>query len=916
MSYLKRIQINITVNGLRAVALVDSGATRNVISASYVAEHGLKTEIKQHIPELYSFDGTKVKGDISRELKSVVRLGGRSFNITFDVVAYARDVFLGYPWLKEHNPLVDWAERTITWRKPKPVEKKAGIRKKNKAQPAHIVGATWVQLKDTVAATEEIPSKYSDYQEIFENPEEGIPLPKHKAWDHAIDLEPGAQLNSGPIYPLSKIENETSRTYIEKQKSKGYIQSSTSPAGYPILFVKKSDGSLRPCMDYRKLNAVTVKNKYPIPLCEELFGEISRARWYTQLDLRDAFNLIRVREGDEWKTAFRTRYGLFEYKVMPFGLTNAPATFQKVINEVLGEYLNMFVTAYLDDILIYSDNEKDHEQHVKKVLGKLKEAELRVKLEKSRFHTQQVKFLGFIIKYGQIQMDKEETKAVEDWPKPEKVKDIQAFLGFANFYRNLIRSFSKITKPLNDLLKKGVSWKWEKTHQQAFEHLKQKFTEEPVLTTFDDTKRATIEVDASDYAMGACLLQEDKPIAYFSKTFQSAEINYDVGDKELLAVVSALQNWRIHLEGAVQKTRILSDHDNLTKFTTTKELNRRQARWSEKLASYNFEIEHVPGSRNRRADALNRRPDYKVPPKEKKPLLRWKNNRLELAELPTPETVSDKQKFRNNYSPEELGLVKGATGDFYEKTGVLYFQDNIFVPKYYEKDVIRENHDELLAGHKGINATWIRVSEKYFFPKMREKIKKHIRECVVCAKTKKSRQPGVPLLPLSVPDSPWESIAMDFITDLPESLDPITGIYYQGILVIVDRFSKAAKFVPVKNKQTAEDLAHLIIKELIATEGVPKSIVSDRDKLFISKFWTALMTRLGTQKKMSTAFHPQTDGQTEWLNQTLEQYLRAYINEEQDNWVELSSTAQLVYNNTPTETTGLSPKDVRDLLTT
>ena len=341
------------------------------------------------------------------------------------------------------------------------VTKKTEIRKKQKNHSTHIVEITWLQLKETVAATEEILSQYSIYQEIFENSEKDISLFKHKTWDHAIDLKSETQLILELIYSLLKIENKILRIYIEKQRSKKYIKFFTSSTEYLILFIKKLNKSLKSYVNYRKLNAITIKNRYSISLYKKSFNNMSRARWYTQLNLRNEFNLICIREEDEWKTAFKTRYELFEYQMMLFELTNVSTIFQKVINEILKKYFNVFVIAYLNNVFIYFNTKKKHEQHVRKVLKKLKEAELKVKLKKSRFHASEIKFLKFIIRYNQIRMNSEKIRTITNWSRSIKVKNILALAEFANFYKNLTDDFFEIMHSLNALLKKDRQWEWE-----------------------------------------------------------------------------------------------------------------------------------------------------------------------------------------------------------------------------------------------------------------------------------------------------------------------------------------------------------------------------------------------------------------------------------------------------------------------
>ncbi|KAH0609353.1 uncharacterized protein H6S33_012839 [Morchella sextelata] len=308
------------------------------------------------------------------------------------------------------------------------------------------------------------------------------------------------------------------------------------------MFVKKSDGTLRLCVDYRGLNAITIKNQYPLPLLKETLAKLSRAKYYTKLDLCWGYNQIRIAEGDEWKTAFRTRYGHFEYTVMPFGLVNAPATFQDWINDILRPYLDQFVTAYLDDILIYSETLSEHKEHIQKVPKVLDENHVHLKPEKCEFMVQETKYLGLILTPNGNRMDPKKVIDVLEWSTPTNLHDVQVFLGFANFYRRFILGYSKIVAPLTALTKKNVKFEWTDDREEAFQTLKKMFTTAPILTHFNPDRRIVIETDASDYVSAGILSQRDDegilhPVAFFSKKHSPAECNYEIYDKELLAII-------------------------------------------------------------------------------------------------------------------------------------------------------------------------------------------------------------------------------------------------------------------------------------------------------------------------------------------------------------------------------------------
>ena len=356
------------------------------------------------------------------------------------------------------------------------------------------------------------------------------------------------------IYSLSPQKLDALWEYLEKNLQKGFIRESQSSARYSILFVLKSDGSLRLCVDYWALNNITVKNSYLLPLISELQDQFQGVQWFTKFDIPGAFNQICIKEGDEWKTAFWTRSGLYEYLVMPFRLINASATFQAFINNVLREYLNQFVIIYLDDILIYSKTKEQHVQHICKVLQALQDAGLQVKPEKSLFHCKEVHFLGFIVTPEGLRMNSEKIQSVIEWPVPKNIKEVQSFLGFMNFYRKFIEKYSKIASPLTELIRKDQKFKWSPEAQKAFDELKKRFTSQPILVSFDPEKPITLETDASDRAIKACISQSDdkeclQPVAFYSRKFSSAEMSYEIHDKELLAIVNTFKQWRVYLKG-------------------------------------------------------------------------------------------------------------------------------------------------------------------------------------------------------------------------------------------------------------------------------------------------------------------------------------------------------------------------------
>ena len=443
-------------------------------------------------------------------------------------------------------------------------------------------------------------SKFHEFFELFSE-KEANKLPPHRPYDHKIKFIEGKQPGYGPLYSMSQGELQVLKKFFDENLVKGFIRASSFPAAAPILFARKPGGGLRLCVDYRALNAITVKNRYPLPLIQETLDRLAKAKYFTKLDIVTAFNKIRMAEGEEWKTAFRIRYGLFESLIMNFGLCGAPSSFQNYINDILHEYLNTFCSAYIDDIFIYSKTKKEHLKHVQLVFRKLQNAGLQLDIDKCEFFVKKVKYFGLIITPKGIKMDQKKLSAVLDWSTPENLKNIQSFLGFANFYRRFIRDFSKLAAPLNLLAKKNTPFHWGPEQQKAFDNFKVAFTTAPILLHYDPDKQAVVKTDVSDYVTAGVFFQYDdngqlKPVVYFFYKMSPAECTYEIYDKKLLAIIKAFELWRSELENTEDPVQVIIDHKNLEYFKSSKLLSRRQARWSEFLSRFNFKIIYRPGS--------------------------------------------------------------------------------------------------------------------------------------------------------------------------------------------------------------------------------------------------------------------------------------------------------------------------------
>lgn len=472
----------------------------------------------------------------------------------------------------------------------------------------------FVQTVESVTTTSsELPYQLRSFSDVVvdEMPTDYFPPERHV--DHKIELVPNSVPPHRPPFRMTPDELRLLKNEIDTLAAAGKIEPSVSPYGAPVLFVRKKDGSLRMCVDYRALNSQTIKNRYALPKIDEVLDQLGGAKLFSKLDLYSGYHQIRVDKNDIPKTAFRTRFGHWQFKCLSFGLCNAPATFQRLMNDIFRPYLDRFVCVYLDDIIIYSKTLEEHESHVKTVLSVLRKHRLFAKRSKCEFFQESMGYLGHVVSSGGISPDPEKIAAVKNWRTPRNVKGIQSFLGITGYYRKFIEGFSKIAKPLTDLTSKKNDWVWTEACQSAFNELKQRLLSAPILGLPVEDRMFQLSTDACDYAMGGVLeqlqlnsngVEEPKVIAYLSAKFKAAELNYPVREKELLAIIHSLKHWRHYLLGSHFK--IFTDHHSLKFLLTQKEVTGRIARWLDLLADYDFEIYYRAGDKNGAADGLSR----------------------------------------------------------------------------------------------------------------------------------------------------------------------------------------------------------------------------------------------------------------------------------------------------------------------
>jgi hypothetical protein len=929
------LQTTLCVEGIKLQTLIDSGAQKNFVSEHLIETKQLPVPVQELPPhEIFyakSFNGQRTCIDRFIECTLIHESGLIFSKVKLFVSPLSFDVILGKPWHTRFNPKIDWTKNeltfgdvTITAIRPdfipsfEILSAKQFKRILNTAETSCFAVCMERTIKEEITVNnllitdpstgdikDQLTQILTKFKDIFPD-ELPFSLPPFREINHSIELDPPTSKPiSKPPYRMSAFEIQHLKKHISFLMERGLIRPSISPWGAPVLFVAKKNGKLRFCVDYRLLNKITVKNRFPLPQMDTLLDKLHGKTVFSSIDLHSAYHQVRIIDQDIAKTAFTTPLGLYEFVVLPFGLCNAPSTFQSIMQRLLG-HLD-FVVVYLDDILIFSDSENQHLEHIVKVLEILQKNKLYASKEKSEFFKKEITFLGHkILTGGRLAPNEDKVKAIRDWPIPTNVTELQSFLGFVNFYRRFIPKVALMSNPLFQLLQKGNVFQWNSECQKSFEYLKSSLMGTPVLLIPDPEKPFRIECDASDFAIGAVLSQEDQlsrkwlPVAYFSRSLDSAERNYPIQEKELLALICSLRKWRHYIFG--YEVQVSTDHQSLVTFLNHKNPSGRKARWLIELSEYPVKIVYKKGTENLIADTLSRRPDFVI------------------ASI-TSTVISDSALLRKiklgyeqdsffvelvDYFTKSKPLGKppkhslGSIVDWYTfENGLLYFirdgTSRLCIPRDPDilNVVVSEAHDLPIAGHRNLSRTYKHLASSFYWPKMNTFVTEYIQRCDSCQRNKIAPTPAKPFLrPLQVPTRPWESCSMDFIVALPKS----NG--YDAIYVVIDRLTKQGHFIPTITAVDAPGVAQLFVDNIVRLHGVPSEIISDRDPKFTSKFWKTIFSLLGTKLGLSTSSHPETDGQTERTNRSLEVMIRHFVNAQLSDWAKFLPLLEFAFNST------------------
>ena len=722
---------------------------------------------------------------------------------------------------------------------------------------------------------------------------------------HAINTGDNPPIKQRPRRVPFALRDEVVRM-VDKMLEQGVIRPSKSPWGSPIVLVAKKDGTTRFCVDYRRLNAITKKDVYPLPRIDDTLDTLANNKCFSTLDLASGYWQIAMDESSREKTAFTTHVGLYDFTVMPFGLCNAPATFQRLMESVLHGLIGRSCMVYLDDVLVLGDSVEEHIANLRKVWSRLSQAGLRLKPSKCKLFQKEVKYLGYVVSPEGIATDPEKVNAIRAFPQPSDLKSLRSFLGLASYYRRFIPQFSVVSGPLFALTRKDTPFRWDDRCQTAFDKLKSSLTESPVLSFPQFSQDFRLETDASGEGLGAVLSQEQedgsiRPIAYASRTLQPHESNYGVTELEALAVVWAVRHFRQYLYG--HTCHVYTDHEALKSLLNTPHPSGKLARWGLTLQELDLTIHYCPGKKNTKADALSRYPvrvdkdkreteavvaHVEGTPKE---ALAYSSG----APSPADETLADRQRR----DPELLNTIQyldEGTLPLEEKDArrvtliaeqftvidkVLYHlaKDHslrVVVATEDRERLFREAHDGKFSGHLRENKVYGILERHYWWPGMRKDIASWCRACLTCAARHVGRSVKPPLTPIPV-GGPFDRVGVDVLQL------PLTKRGNKYALVFMDYLTKWPEVFAICD-QTAPTIARHLVEHIITRHGVPNQILSDRGANFLSGLMTAIHDVMGIQRANTTAYHPQTDGLVERFNRTLLDMLAKTSKEHHHDW--------------------------------
>lgn len=745
---------------------------------------------------------------------------------------------------------------------------------------------------------------------------------------HLIDTQ-GSKPIKIPPRRLPIYRREEAHKLLEEMRAAKVISPSTSPWSSPVVLVKKKNGSLRFCVDYRRLNDATKKDSYPLPRIDLTIEALGESQWFSTLDLQSGYWQVEMAPEDKEKTAFTFGHGLYEFNVMPFGLANAPATFQRLMELVLNGVPPQACLVYLDDIIVHGRSFEEAASNLQTVLNRLSEAGLKLSPSKCHLFREEVKYLGFIISRDGLKTDPEKVSAVTNWPTPKNKKELQSFLGLCAYYRRFVKNFSVIAGPLNALTRKNIRFEWTSETQESFERLKTEMATAPVLRQPREDAEFLLDTDASHHAWGAVLAQivdgREHVVEYYSKTFSRPELNYCVTRKELLAVIKSVQHFQPYLLG--RHFTVRTDHASLKWLMNFKNPEGQTARWIEILQQFDFDVQHRAGNKHANADALSRRPCEdsgcsnctRVEARDVVNVnvsvvledigsLQQQDEEIGLVQRWLQEGHRPPSDGIRHLSPN-LKALWSMWPSLVLRNGIVFRKfttadgtaEQIILPRALRCKVLEHLHENPAGGHFGYEKTLAKVKSRYYWIGCSDDTRDWCTTCEVCQSRGGGRRKQKAALQIVNAGAPFERVAIDVLGPLPT-----TNRGNRYVLVLMDYFTKWPEALALPD-QTAETVADALLDNVFSRFGVPLELHSDQGRNFESDVFQQMLKRLQIEKTRTTPRHPQSDGMVERFNRTIANYLAKYVSDNQKDWDEYLPMLLLAYRSALHETTQQTP---------
>lgn len=917
------------MNGAECDFLIDTGATHSVIG-SKMLEPRTKRQIQPSPAQIRSVSGETIP--VRGRTRVNIQIGKLRMEHSLFVADINFDCILGMDFLRSQNCVIDFARRTFRVRSQEVSIAVAVCDDVQRNTPASTVLPPLLQALNERSRQRLQPAQQRILDDLLKRNSAVFSLGptdqgRTSLRRHRIDTDSVPPIKQ-PARRIPYARRNEALQLVEEMFQRGIIRPSKSPWCSPVVLVKKKDGSTRFCVDYRRVNEVTKKDSYPLPRIDLILEALAGSKWFATLDLQSGYWQVEMDESSREKTAFTCGNGLWEFTVMPFGLCNAPATFQRLMEEVLADIPYTTCLVYLDDIIVHAATFKELIERLQLIFDRLRDAGLKLSPTKCELCQESVQYLGHIVSAEGSRPDPSKIDTVLQWPQPRNRKEVQSFLGLCAYYRRFVKNFSHVAKPLHHLTEKSQRFLWDERCEAAFAQLKTLLTNAPILSQPRLELPFILDTDASHHAMGAVLSQridgEERVIEYYSKTFNRTELNYCVTRKELLAVVRAVKHFQPYLLGRHFVLR--TDHASLRWLMNFREPEGQVARWIQCLQEYNFDIVHRPGRQHGNADALSRRPCFDRECRYCQRLEQREIVNMRLVQVQSDFAAMQKEDQTlgivhqwlqvGRPSKEEIRALSPEVKTYWSMWSTLFLCEEkacrhisqnrdddhqLLVPRSQVEEVLSLAHDSPVGGHYGFRKTLQKVRKQFYWPNCSRDVEEYCRTCPTCQARNGPRTRQRSHLQICNSGAPFERVAVDILGPLP-----VTERGNRYVMVVMDYFTKWPEAIAIPD-QTAETVAEACVEHVFSRFGAPMQLHSDQGRNFESSVFRETMRLFGVDKTRTTALHPQSDGMVERFNRTILSYLAKFVDENQRDWDKLLPFLLMSYRSAVHEATKNTP---------